>query len=123
MPDLFGLDIKGIINDAFEGELVSGTLTEVAPGARNANVTAGRAKTNTPHPFTDGVIDSYTDEEIDGTSIKAGDRRILIIAGTLDAAVSPEANWTVTIEGGTYRVVKAHRDPAEATWTLQVRGE
>lgn len=123
MPELFGLDIAGIINDAFVGQLVSGTLTQVVPGARNANVTSGRAKTNTDHAFTDGIIDSYTDDEIDGTTIKAGDRRILIIAETLASSVVPKANWTVTIESDTYRIVRVHRDPAAATFTLQCRGE
>ncbi len=124
MADLFGLDIKAIINDAFEGQLISGTLTQIAVGSRAGDVTAGRTQTPTIHTFSDGVITEYKDSEIDGTSIKAGDRRILIIAGTLSADVTPKANWKVSIEGSVnYRVVDAFRDPAAATWTLQVRGE
>ncbi len=124
MPNLFGLDIKGIINDAFVDQLVSGTLTEIDVGVRLGDVTAGRDQTAVVHTFTDGIIDDYKDDEIDGTSIKAGDRRILIIAGTLSSDVVPKANWKVSIEGTEdYRVVDAMRDPAAATWTLQVRGE
>lgn len=124
MPELFGLDIAGIINDAFEDQLVNGTLTEVSVTTRaSAKLTAGRTQTETVHTFTDGIISSYNDDEIDGTTIKAGDRRIMIIAGTLSSPVVPKANWKVSIEDGqNWRIVDVHRDPAEATYTLQVRG-
>ncbi len=126
MPDLFGLDIAGIINDAFTGQLVSGTLAEVGVGTRsNSDPTGGRAQSETVHTFTDGVMTSYTDREINGTTIKAGDRNILIITGTLSSPeIEPEANWKVNIEDGkNWRIVIARRDPAAATWALQVRGE
>ena len=122
MPDLFGLDIKGIVADALSGQLVSGTLTEVQVGVRAADSTEGRAQVAVDHAF-EGIIDDYTDREIFGTSIEAGDRRVLIITGLLATAVVPEPNWRVTIEGSTYRVIAVKRDPAEATYTLQVRGE
>lgn len=125
-PALFGLNIAGIVKDAVQsaGGLVNGTLTEISVGTRSGDLTAGRTQTPTIHTFTDGIIGGYKDSEIDGTTIKKGDRRILIIANTLSSPVEPKANWKVSIEGSpNYRVVDAERDPAAATWTLQVRGE
>lgn len=123
MPDLFGLDIKGIVADAITsaGGLVSGTLTEIVTGARTGDITGGKAHTETVHTFTDGILSGYSDDEINGTTIQKGDQQILIIAGSLSSAVVPETNWKVAIEGKTYRVVNVSRDPAEATYALQVR--
>lgn len=120
MPDLFGLDVKGLVADALAGQLVPGTLVETVVGARTGDVTAGRAQTAVNHSF-EGVLDDYETDEVDGTTVQAGDRRVLVIAGSLVSPVVPQPNWNVTIEGQTYRVTRVLRDPAAATWELNAR--
>lgn len=123
MPDLFGIDIKGLVADEFGGNLVAGTLTKVTHGARAAgDLTAGRTQTTESVTF-DGILQSFKTELIDGTNVQLGDRQVLIIVGTMSEEVEPEQGWSITIEGKTYTVVKLlERDPAGATYLVHVRG-
>ncbi len=57
MPNLFGIDIAGIINSeiAAAGGVLSGTLTKTAPGTRTAgSLTAGSATIGKPSQIKDG---------------------------------------------------------------------
>ena len=121
MPDLFGVDIKGEIADAFRGELVTATLTKVTPGTRDpANPTQGTSPTTSD--FTaEGIIEDYADRNIDGSLVKVGDRKVLLIAGLIASSQVPTPNDRITIEGSQYDVIRVERDPAEATYTCQVR--
>lgn len=121
MPNLFGVDIAGIVADATSGQLVPGTLHQISYGSRSGSVTGGRTQTETDISF-EGIIESYTEDEIDETTVLSNDRRVLIITNSMAQSVVPEPNWDVTIEGLRYRVIAVSRDPAEATYTLQVRG-
>ena len=66
-----------------------------------------------------GVVIDYKDYRIDGTVIKRGDRQVMVIANTL--SVVPVSGDKITAQGAIYFVVNVSRDPATATWTLQVR--
>jgi hypothetical protein len=124
MPDLFGLDLAGIVADAIDqaGGLLGVTLTKKTPGTRNpADLTAGTNPTSTPYAC-EGVVSDYTTRLIDGTLVATGDRRILILGATLPAGVVPSSGDQVTIESLTYDVVRVTRDPAAASYELQVRG-
>lgn len=124
MPDLFGLDIAGIVASAIDsaGGLLAVTLTKMTPGTRNPlDPTAGTNPTSTPYTC-EGVISDYANRQIDGTLVKTGDRQVLILGATLPAGIVPGPNDHVTIEGLPYDVVRVTRDPAAAAYTLQVRG-
>jgi hypothetical protein len=63
---------------------------------------------------------NFRDREVDGVTIKTGDRKILF--ATLDApSLCPEIDDKVIIEDIHYKVVTVKTDPVKATWTLQVR--
>lgn len=120
VPDLFGIDIAGEIGEAFDGQLVPATLTKVTPGQRTES-TGGTNPTSKPYPCQ-GIIEHYVGRQIDGTRIRANDRRILLIANSLPAGIVPAHGDRVTIEGSTWNVVTLEdRDPAGATYVVQAR--
>ena len=69
-----------------------------------------------------GIMSAYASYNIDGTTIRHGDRQILILAGTLVPAVVPKPDDEISMEGGCWKVVSVVRDPASATYICQVRG-
>lgn len=128
MPDLFGLDIAGIVNDAITdaGGLVPLTLTVVTSteaGRTPGSPSAGRNPTTTGPHAGQGIIENYDAKEIDGTLIQDGDRKVLILGASLPTGIVPKADDTISIESFVgLRVVQVMRDPAAATYECQVRG-
>lgn len=121
MPDLFGVDIAKAINDALGKHLVDLTLTSWTPGTRTSTArTSGTNPTSTTATGK-GIIEDYDSNQIDGTRVHVGDRKILILGKSIDPLV-PKPNDQITIEGSTYRVMRVKRDPAAATYSCQVRG-
>lgn len=71
-----------------------------------------------------GFINDFTPTQIDGELIKSGDRKVTLIAGTIEGGVEPENGGTdsVLIEGSRYLVHRVlSRDAAAAAFVLQVR--
>lgn len=120
MPDLFGVDFKEEIRAAFAGQLVPLTLTVRTPGTRTPGALTAGTNPDETAVAGEGFLDSYREGQIDGTRIQTGDRKVLIIAGTIGTNV-PKPSDRITIESQTYSVVRVDRDPAEATYTCQVR--
>lgn len=121
MPNLFGLNIAGIVAQAFQGQLVAGTLTSYAVGAQNADPTAGKARASSTHQVQ-GILEEYEDNKIDGTSILRGDRKILLIANLISPFVVPAMDDIITLEGTPYTIVgPVGRDPAAASFVCQGR--
>lgn len=119
---LFGLDIAKIVSDSIAGAggVLDATLTSVTPGVAtdaNPNLVTPTTTTHT----CKGFVDDYKDSQIDGTIIKKGDRKVTLLGATIAPAVAPKTNDKVTIEGDTYDVQNVERDPAGATYELQVR--
>jgi hypothetical protein len=124
MPDLFGLDLAGIVADAIDqaGGLLDATLTKKTPGTRNpSDLTAGTNPTSTSYSCK-GVVSDYSTRLIDGTLVATGDRRVLILGATLPSGIVPSTGDQVAIESLAYDVVRVTRDPAAASYELQVRG-
>lgn len=121
MPSLFGLDIAGLVASSLGGHLLPATLTVVTAGARGSDPTAGTNPTQVSHACR-GVLEDYATRTIDGTMVRVGDRRALLLGGTLPAGVVPKPGDTVTIEGATFNVVRVERDPAGAAYVCQLRG-
>lgn len=68
------------------------------------------------------VVESYAEGLVNGTSVKAGDLKL--IGASADLSVTPDAATDRVIRGGkTYSIVPSglRSDPAGATWTVQVR--
>ena len=77
------------------------TVTRETPGAYDpvtGTDAAGTSQTWTPQ----GVKLDYSQREVDGTSIKAGDQRVYMSA---EAGLDPEAGDLVTIGSEAWRVV------------------
>lgn len=74
--------------------------------------------TNFDYPCL-GMVGQYKESFVDGTRIQAGDKKCLIIANSLDT--TPRPGDFITAQGKRYSVVDVGRDPATATWTVQVR--
>lgn len=123
MPSLFGIDIAGIVNAELGPGLLPATLQVVTPGSRDPlNVTSGTNPTVVEYSCR-GVLEDYDDRQIDGELILRGDRKVLLLGKSIGGgAVEPKPGDQVTIEGRTFSVIGVTRDPAAATYTLQVRG-
>jgi hypothetical protein len=67
-------------------------------------------------------LEDYRDSQIDGTTIKRGDRRVLLLGDTIAGGAVPQPSDKITAEGKMYDVVNVTRDPDAAAYTCQVRG-
>lgn len=123
MPDIFGENIAGEIYNEMKELVFDITLTKVEPGSRTpGSLTGGTNPTGTSHTVK-GFVDEYQDRHIDGTLIQRGDRKIVILGGSLPSGTVPEPSDKITAEGETRTIVEdgVKRDPAGATYICQVR--
>ena len=126
MPNIFGLDISGIANSAVQsaGGLLDAKLIKVTQGSRTSgSLTAGTNATESTFNGK-GVISNYKGSQIDGTIVRSGDRKVLLMSRSFSSndSVVPETNDKITIENRTYTIVNdIQRDPAGATYICQVR--
>lgn len=124
--ELFGLDIAGIINDAFSGALLPATITKETLGARDpANLTAGRAVTTAEFQCT-GFWEDFTGTPPPGVTLELNDRKAVLIGDSIPAGGIPARNDLITIEEATgpsslYVVKQLARDPAAAVYTYLCR--
>ena len=118
MPDLFGIDIAGILNTEISkaGGLVPGTLSRVTPGTRTVdNLTAGTNPTTTGHTFQ-GFVENKEVRLAGQVSSKSVPVITVMGASVLPITV-PEVNDTVILEGITYTLTElVSRDPAAAVY-------
>ncbi|MCH9664661.1 MAG: hypothetical protein K0U41_02295 [Gammaproteobacteria bacterium] len=122
MPELFGIDIAGIVAQEIGPRVLPATLIVITRGPRDpADPTEPGPEIRTPHPCR-GFIEDYDDDKIDGTLVQRGDRLVTLIGGTLPSGIIPTGSDKVTIEDSTYNVERIKRDPAAATYQCQVRG-
>jgi len=120
---LFGKDIAGQIAKKLGPGLLPFTLIKVVTGARDAmDPSAGPASTEVPRACR-GILEDYRDSQFDGTTIKRGDRKALLLGDTIAGGAVPEPSDKLTAEGRTYIIVGVPaRDPDAATYVCQVRG-
>lgn len=118
---IFGVNIADIIEQTFVGNIPTATLIKITRGPRDPlNPAAGRPLVPTPHTIS-AVVEDYEERRVDGTIVERGDRRLIIIAGSLPDGVIPAVNDNVTVEEVTYGIINVERDPAAATYTCQLR--
>jgi len=68
-----------------------------------------------------GILSAYAEDRIDGTNVKSGDRKVLILGDTLPKGVVPQPGDRIQAEGSTFTIIEVGRDPDAATYTCQVR--
>jgi hypothetical protein len=122
-PDLFGADICGAIFDALGDSMLAATLTRTTPGTRAGGALTGGQTVSPTTTVYDcrGMCEDYTTREIDGTNVRQGDRKIMLLGGSLPDDVDPQPGDVIAIEGASWKVVRVERDPAGATFSCQAR--
>jgi hypothetical protein len=122
MPNLFGLNIAKIINDAIQsaGGLRPGTLTKVTPGTRTpGSLTGGTNPTTTTHSCSCYVT---LDSEIRRAG-QVGARKnpqVLILGASVSPTAVPEVNDRIAIDGITYTLIAAiGKDPSGSTYEFE----
>jgi hypothetical protein len=120
MPDIFGEDIAGQINRELGPLVFDVTLSSVTGGIRSTTNLTSKTSTKTNY-VGKGFVDDYEDRYIDGTIIRRGDRKVIILGASLPSGVVPKPTDQTIIEGETKTIVNVTRDPAGATYECQVR--
>ena len=122
-----GVDVAGLVAEHLGPRVLPAALLKPgAPGGRDPDNPTRVLPDGAPtsHPCR-GFIEDFRSADIDGTLIKAGDRKITLLAGTLPAGVVPDCGVgrdRITIEGGTWTAHRlVSRDPAAATYVIQAR--
>ncbi len=125
--DNLGVDIAALVDEHLSPGLLPAVLVMAAAagsrtsGSLTAGPTAGTDSTYTGR----GLVDDFEPRDfVNSVLLEAGDRRATLVIESFTPALSrdPKAGDTLEIEGHTYRVARLlSRDPAGATYTLQVR--
>ena len=125
MPNLFGLDIAAIVNNAITsaGGVLDITLIVVRAGTRDSgDITGGVQPVDTP-VAAKGFLENKTDVRIGETIITQGGQFVSILGNSIATGVEPKTNDKVTVEGTTYRIVEVtERDPAGALFVCRIEG-
>jgi hypothetical protein len=121
MIKLFGIDIAKEVNDALGKEILPAVLHVRTFGARLAPPATGQAITTTTYACK-GFIEDFDLRLMKGTLVEEGDRKAVILGGSLPDGIVPRTKDQVTIEGHQYNVIHVGRDPAGAVYTMVVRG-
>jgi len=120
--NLFNADIAGKLAKALGPKLLPFVLRKVTPGTRStSDPSAGTNPTTRNYPCR-GILESYRDSQFDGTIIQRGDRKALLLGGTLPTGTFPTSGDVVVAEGSEFKVVAVDRDPDAATYSCQIRG-
>lgn len=119
---LLGVDFQREIAKGLGKLLLPATLTKVTTRERSTALPLHGTRATSTDYKASGIVSRYDESEIDGTLILRTDRKVLLLAGTIDGYVVPEPGDRVTIQGATYTVEDVGSDPANATYTLQARG-
>lgn len=104
------------IGSAFSNVFYAASVTVMVPG--DGPVYDPGDPTPVDHDCK-GMIDEYSAFERQNSRIEVGDRKVLILATSLD--IVPAIDMTVTIRGKAYRIVNVMTDPAQAVYELQCR--
>ena len=114
MTELFGIDLAGAIGDAFDGQMLTGTLRKTMVTGRDAY---GDPITTTTDYAVQGFKGSYDVITIATAGIPATDAKITLFA-SLCAAV-PAMGDKLQLEGEWFQIRQdIARDPANATYTF-----
>ncbi len=121
MPNLFGIDIAGLINDEISaaGGVLDATLIVVTPGTRTGgNLTGGTNPTEvskTAKGFKDTLKILRPEEVVENATDV-----ILLLGDSIEDLAVPKTADKITIESETKTILKVIRDPAAATYLCQV---
>ena len=119
------MSLKSTISNAVNAAMnalgdipVTATFTDVAPGTFDPESGAYSGGSETNHSVS-AIFSQYKIERIDGTVIQQGDAKLTLRQA--DLAITPALGDKVSINGVSYSILNISSDPANATWTLQLR--
>lgn len=122
---LFGVDVQGIVGQAFAGKLAALTYTPPYTGGTLDPVgawTGGTAGALTP---CEGFVTSYSDFLIASGAAKEQDRQVMVLQTSLPKdptlpRIKPDEGGQITDAAGVnYRIEKVDQDPCGALWLLK----
>lgn len=125
--DNYGVDIAGLVNEHLSPGLLPAVLRKWGTptgGARpSGQLTKPPARGSDTVHTARGLISDFDPNEFQTSQLlEAGDRKVMLIAESISPPAEPKGGDTVEIEGVNYRVARVlKRDPAGATYVLQVR--
>lgn len=124
MPNLFGIDIAGLVNSSIAGAggVLTGTLHKRTAGTRTSGqLTSGVNPTYVDSTFN-GFIDRKTSTQlVGGTLVTKEGERASILGASISPAAVPEMGDELTLEGNRYKITKVlDRDPAGALYVCQI---
>lgn len=120
--NLFGANISGVLAKALGPGILPATLVKVTEGTVNpSNITGPKVGGTTTSHSCRGFVEDYNDFLIDGTRIKQGDKKVMLLGDTIADGKIPVQSDRVIIEGVDHLVISVSRDPDAATYTLQAR--
>ncbi|NBX02616.1 MAG: hypothetical protein EBR02_00845 [Alphaproteobacteria bacterium] len=116
----FETDFLGFARDSIETYGAAVTLRK--PGTETYDTTTGNLiQPNTEYNVR-GLIEDYSEFHVSQGLVKAGDRRIILAAGSL--SVTPAPGDTILFAGQSFLIIGVHSEYAADTpiiHTLQVR--
>lgn len=68
-----------------------------------------------------GLVEDYSEVARQSGGINMTDRKVTLFDSSFSSDVEPAVGDLITAEGTDREIVSVSRDPAGATWTLQVR--
>jgi hypothetical protein len=112
MSDIFGVDIAGVVLDAFTGNLMPVTLHKVASTTSDYGApikTAGNYG-------GEGVRGKWRTEVAAAKGYPIGTVKLIVLQ--TPGMPHPTTDDEVTIMGQRHRIVDVEKDPVDATWVL-----
>ncbi len=112
--------LKKTIGKAFKTLFLDATLyRDTEPSISPAPDPFDPGEPTTTEYACKAIHDEYAERfRLEGT-VQAGDRKILILADSLD--IEPAANDRIEIRGQTFSIIDVMTDPAKAVWTCRAR--
>lgn len=110
LPATIGAALSGVFRDA--------TLSRVS--ARVSDGRGGWTETITSDACK-ALVTDYTAWQRQAAGIPANERRILVLASTLESGMAPKTGDALTIQGRTWAIVEVSSDPANATYECRSR--
>jgi hypothetical protein len=122
-----GIDVAALVAEHLGPRVLPAVLYKPgAPAVRDPNNPTAAPVPGAPVAHkARGFTEDFDPRSIDGTLIKVGDRKVILLGDTIEGGVVPEGGVNkdqVEIEGERWNVqLVLSRDPAAATYALQVR--
>lgn len=111
--------LPGIAANAFGGLFRDAILS--IPGAQTSDGRGGYTSGPAATAACKAIVEGYDEFRRAAAQIPDTDRKVTVLGATLPAGVTPSAGGRITVEGRAWTIVGINRDPAGATFELQVR--